>query len=67
MDTTQQAFHPMRGHMTDGCRIACDNGDELVLKNTMYGWELVDQNGKRIGERTNDAFLITRYVIGYGQ
>ncbi len=63
--TTQQLFHPMRGHVADGCEIECDNGDVLTLNAVIRGWSLHNQHGVLVGEETNDAYLIARYVMAY--
>jgi hypothetical protein len=65
MKTTQTAFHPMRGHVADGCEIQCENGDVLTLNATMKGWQLRDQDGRKYGEETNDAQQVAAYVVGY--
>ncbi len=64
--TTQQLFHPMRGHVVDGCEIACDNGDVLTLKSVMRGWALHSQRGELVGEETSNAYLLARFVIAHG-
>lgn len=65
MKTTQTAFHPMRGHVADGCEIQCENGDVLTLNATMKGWQLRDQDGRKYGNETNDAQQVAAYVVEY--
>lgn len=57
MKTTQDEFHPMRGHVEDGCIIHMRNGDDVTLKNTMRGWQLF------IGDRPHAAPTTSAHVI----
>lgn len=67
MTTTQKNFSPMRGHVFNGCKVACDNGDILTITNTLKGWKLTNKAGLQVGQCTHDSSLVTLYVIGYGQ
>ena len=64
---TQHTFSPMRGHVQDGVTVLCDDGVILTINSTMRGWKITSNKGEQIGETTNDASLVTHYVIGYGQ
>lgn len=65
MKTTQDAFHAMRGHVTEGCEVVMRNGDVLTLTSTMSGWQLVDQGGRRVGAPTPSAHVIECLVYSY--
>lgn len=65
MRTTQDAFHPMRGHVADGCVIDMNNGDKLLLKNMMKGWQLYDQHGKPFGAPTNSAHVVACLITSH--
>lgn len=64
--TTQDNFHPFLGHVIDGCEVRCANGDLLKVANTMRGWVLT-KDGAAVTTPTNDAWVLTEEVIGYGQ
>lgn len=66
MTTTQSAFHPMRGHLIDGCVVLCDNGDRLTVKSSMLGWSLVDQAGRSLGTDLS-AYQVADAVIQHGR
>lgn len=66
MKTTQDAFHPMRGHVADGCEITMRNGDVLTLRATMQGWQLVDAQGRPYWSRpTRSAHVVDCLVYVY--
>lgn len=64
MRTTQQAFHAMRGHVTDGCEIQMDNGDLVVLKAVMGGWQLF-VDGRPYSTPTDSAHVVECLVFSY--
>ncbi len=64
MRTTQQAFHSMRGHVTDGCEIQMDNGDLLTLKAVHGGWQLFN-NGVPQMVPTDSAHVVECVVFSY--
>ena len=66
MTTTQSAFHPMRGHVIEGCVVLCDNGDHLTVKSTMRGWSLVDQDGRSHGHDMT-AYQLADAVANHGR
>ena len=65
MKTTQEAFHPMRGHMQDGCQISMSGGDSLTLHSVMAGWELRRADGSVLAPPTADASVIASQVVRY--
>lgn len=65
MTTTQDAFHPLRGHMQDGCQISMSSGDILTLRAVMGGWELRRADGSAVAPPSADARVITDQVVGY--
>lgn len=65
MKTTQNEFHSMRGHVSDGCTIMMNNGDTVILKAVMQGWQLFVQDGKPHSLPTNSAHVIECLVYSY--
>ena len=62
--TTQDAFHPMRGHVADGVTVKMRNGDIVTVKAVMNGWQLY------VGERkhsipTNSAHVVECLIYNY--
>jgi hypothetical protein len=45
MKTTVDQFHPMRGHVADGCIVVAPSGKEFTIKNTIKGWMVIGPNG----------------------
>lgn len=60
--TTQEAFHPMRGHVADGTRINMRNGSTLIISSTMSGWQLKDDQGIAVGQPTNNAYVLASFI-----
>lgn len=65
MKTTQDAFHPMRGHVADGTQIQMHNGDTLTIKSVTAGWQLVDQEGRLFGVPTGSAHVLYCLIYTY--
>lgn len=65
VSTTQDSFHPMRGHVADGTQIQMRNGDTLTIKATTAGWQLVDQDGRSFGAPTASAHVIDCLVYNH--
>lgn len=65
MKTTQDDFHPMRGHLEDGTQIEMRNGDTLTIKAVTAGWQLVDQDGRPFGVPTASAHVIDCLIYNY--
>jgi hypothetical protein len=63
--TTQAAFHPMLGHVEDGCEIACSNGDTLTVRPSIRGWCLINQRGEQVGRDMN-AWQLADAVVSHG-
>ena len=63
--TTQDSFHPLMGHMEDGTVIAMRDGDTLVLKAVMRGWQLFDGKGRPFGLPTPSAHVIAALVTAH--
>jgi hypothetical protein len=61
---TQGNFHPMFGHVRDGEIIHMDNGDKLMLRATMRGWQL-HKDGKPWGPPTADAYDLVGTIDRY--
>jgi hypothetical protein len=63
--TTQDTFHPMRGHVHDGCIVSRRNGDMLTISGVMGGWALHTQDGVELG-RNLCAHEVNALVIAHG-
>lgn len=63
--TTQNEFHPMRGHVDDGVNVRMNNGDICTVRASMRGWELIRTDGSRHGEPTTNANIFTCIVLAY--
>lgn len=63
--TSQEAFHIMRGHVADDCRIKMSNGDNLTINATIRGWE-IRKDGHPIYNPGFDANAIALYISMYG-
>lgn len=57
------AFHPMRGHVADGVKVAFPNGTVLTVRATMRGWTLVDDHGQQQTTPTHDAAALTASIV----
>ena len=64
-NTTQDAFHPMRGHVADGVTVRMNNGDILTVRGTINGWQLIAQDGKACGNPTNSANVLAHTIATY--
>lgn len=65
MKTTQNQFHPMRGHVCDGCEVMMNNGDVVTVRAVMAGWQLMDADGRPHGIATNSAHVLACVVTSY--
>lgn len=65
MKTTQDNFHPMRGHVVDGCEITMRNGDICTIKASIHGWELLNPKGLIVGVPTKSAHVLACLVERY--
>ena len=63
--TTQDAFHSMRGHVTDGIQIEMRNGDLVTLRAVMNGWQLYDAQGRPHSVPTRSAHVVECLVYSY--
>ena len=57
------AFHPMRGHVAEGVKVAFPGGTVLTVKATMRGWTLVDAHGRQQTTPTHDANALTASIV----
>ena len=57
------AFHPMRGHVEDGVKVAFPNGTVLTVRATMRGWTLVNEHGLQQTTPTHDANALTASIV----
>ncbi|MBU3721218.1 MAG: hypothetical protein FGM22_10835 [Burkholderiaceae bacterium] len=64
--TTQDGFHPMRGHVEKGTTIRMRNGAVLTLLPAgVRGWKLQRQDGTVYADDLPSAFAVTDAVILY--
>lgn len=64
IETSQQEFHPMRGHVIEGATIHMDNGDILRLRSTGMGaWILEGPRGP--SEELPSAAHVEHYIVHY--
>jgi hypothetical protein len=47
--TTQNAFHPMRGHVADGTTVLMNDNTVWTISASMRGWKITDSAGRTIG------------------
>lgn len=64
MKATQSLFHPMWGHVADGCRVTGDFTGELTIKADMRGWTVVDPSGASLGTGLG-AYQVAAIVENY--
>jgi len=60
--TTQDAFHPMRGHVHDGTIIEMRDGTCWRIKADTCGWRLLRSDGSEV-IATNDAYVLTGAIV----
>lgn len=65
MITTQNNFHPIRGHIADNVTIKCNNGDILTITATIKGWKVTNQKNEQISPICFDAYKIAASIINY--
>lgn len=63
--TTQDAFHPMLGHVADGVTVRMNNGDVCIIRGTMRGWQIAGPDGKLHGEPTTNANVLASLIATY--
>ena len=64
MQTTQQAFSAVRGHVTDGCTVIMHDGNTLEIKAVMAGWQIL-VNGQAWGNPIRAAAVVESVVVEY--
>jgi hypothetical protein len=64
--TTQDGFHPMRGHVERGTTIRMRDGAVLTLLPAgMRGWKLQRADGTVYADDLSSAFAVTDAVVNY--
>ncbi len=61
--TTQQAFHPMRGHVAAGTVVDMENGATLRIEPTTSGWRVVCADSGREMLQSSSAADIERFIV----
>ena len=64
--TTQDEFHPMRGHVERGTTIRMRDGAVLTLRPAgLRGWKLQRSDGTIYADDLPSAFAVTDAVVNY--
>ena len=64
--TTQDGFHPMRGHVERGTTVRMrDNAVLTLLPAGMRGWKLVRADGTVYADDLPSAWSVTDAVVNY--
>lgn len=63
MFTTSANFHPMLGHVSEGCSILFANGETLTVKSTLLGWCLVDWKGEQVSPSDMSANALVAFIF----
>ena len=63
IETSQQEFHAMRGHVRDGTIVNMDNGDTAKIRAEMRGWVVETEQGR--SEQMQTAAEVEFYIVHY--
>ena len=63
--TTQDAFHPMRGHVAKDVTVRMRDGSILTVRPGLAGWILVRENGDTYAENLTSAGAVTAAIVDY--
>lgn len=63
MRVQSEKFHPMLGHVENGCVIIAPSGKEFTLRATMVGWEVVGPDGVPCSGNLMSANDVTWFVV----
>lgn len=63
--TTQDGFHPMRGHVDSGVTVRMRDGEILTIRPSMTGWNLERQDGKPYAENLQSAGAVLSAIVDY--
>jgi hypothetical protein len=66
--TTQDAFHPMRGHVDAGATVRMNSGAILTVRPDRVGWRVVDETGAQVSPSDMCAYELMDFIInGFDQ
>jgi hypothetical protein len=65
--TTQDAFHPMRGHVESGAVIRMHDGSYLTLRPASKPgqWRLERADGSVYADALDGAYAVTEAIVNY--
>lgn len=67
MKTTQDAFHVIRGHVTDGCQVIMRNGDTWTIKQVSHnyttGWKITNGKGDMVAPIASSAYIVQDIIV----
>jgi len=64
MKVKAQNFHTMLGHVTNGCIVIDESGNEYTLKPSRnIGWMFVDANGSDVSGFLGSAYEVENFVV----
>jgi hypothetical protein len=63
MRTTTNAFHSMRGHVTNGCEVIAPSGKVYTLRNHINGWMFYDSSNTAVSGYLPSAYDVEYYVF----
>lgn len=62
--TTQDAFHPMKGHVNHGQIVIMNNGDRLEIVNTIRGWSIYNGDYPE-AVNLSSAYEVADFIVSY--
>lgn len=64
--TTQEGFHPMRGHVDKGVTVCMrDHSMLVVLPDGMRGWKLIREDGSVYADGLQSAGAVLGAIVDY--
>lgn len=63
--TTQDAFHPMRGHVDKDVTVRMRDGSILTVRPGLSCWILVRENGDTYAENLTSAGAVLAAIVDY--
>lgn len=65
--TTQDGFHPMRGHVDKGVTVCMRDGSTLIVQpdSGMRGWKLVREDGSTYADGLLSAGAVLGAIVDY--
>ncbi len=62
--TTQDAFHPMFGHVDDGVVVKMNDGSTLTIRAATRGWKVINSHGQTLLDNAY-ANEVTRFIANH--